>query len=105
MTKKFVLQEANNKIIQGCNNYYGCISIVNYENVSDLMFFVINGPLVEDFNSWPYVKAWLRDHKSAVSAPRGKGRKKQIKKMTIHENNILKSSINNHLIVLLKTVV
>lgn len=47
---------------------------LNIENVSDLMFISINGPSVVDFNPLPYVKIWLKDHRSAVSAPRGKER-------------------------------
>ncbi|XP_050443891.1 uncharacterized protein LOC126847627 [Adelges cooleyi] len=42
------------------------------ENVSDLMFIFINGPPIADFNPRPYVKVWLREHRSAVSALRGK---------------------------------
>jgi len=45
------------------------------KNVSDLIFISINGPPVEDFSPQPYVRVWLRDHRSAVSAPRGKERK------------------------------
>lgn len=48
------------------------------ENVSDLMFISINGPPVEDFNPRPYVKIWLRNHRSAESAARGKEQKKNI---------------------------
>lgn len=48
---------------------------LNIENVSDLMFISINGPSVADFNPRPYVNIWLKDHRSAVSAPRGKERK------------------------------
>ncbi|KAL4104267.1 hypothetical protein QTP88_019576 [Uroleucon formosanum] len=48
---------------------------LNIENVSDLMFISINGPSVADFNPRPYIKIWLRDHRSAVSTPRGKERK------------------------------
>lgn len=44
------------------------------ENVSDLMFISINGPSVENFNPQPYVKVWLREHRSAESASRGKKR-------------------------------
>ena len=46
------------------------------ENVSDLIFISINDPPVEEFNPQPYVKIWLRDHRSANSAPRGKEKKK-----------------------------
>jgi hypothetical protein len=47
---------------------------LNIENVSDLMFISTNGPSVADFNPRPFVKIWLKDHRSAVSAPRGKKR-------------------------------
>lgn len=50
------------------------------ENVSDLMFISINGSPVEDFNPRPYVKIWLRNHRSADSAPRGKEQKKTLTK-------------------------
>jgi hypothetical protein len=38
------------------------------------MFISTNGPLVADFNPRPYVKIWLKNHRSAVLAPRGKER-------------------------------
>jgi len=39
------------------------------------MFVSINGPPVEDFGPRTYVKVWLQDRRSAVSAPRDKQRK------------------------------
>jgi hypothetical protein len=56
------------------------------KNVSDLMFISINGPPVEDFNPRPYVKIWLRNHRSADSVPRGKEQKKK----TIDEEDELR---------------
>jgi len=49
---------------------------LNIENLSDLVFISINGPSVANLNPRPYVKIWLKDHRSAVSAPRGKERQK-----------------------------
>jgi len=45
------------------------------ENISDLMFISINGPLVEDYSPQQYVKVCLQDHWSVVSAPCGVERK------------------------------
>ncbi|XP_025411912.1 uncharacterized protein LOC112684554 [Sipha flava] len=47
---------------------------LNIENVSDLIFISTNGPSVADFNPRPYVKIWLKDHRSAVTALRDKER-------------------------------
>ncbi|XP_060871359.1 E3 SUMO-protein ligase KIAA1586-like [Metopolophium dirhodum] len=63
---------------------------LNIENVSDLMFISINGPSVADFNPRPYIKIWLRDHRSAVSTPRGKERKE-----IDDENKMQKLFFNN----------
>jgi hypothetical protein len=49
------------------------------------MCLCVYGPPVEDFNLQPYVKIWLRNHRSADSAPRGKEQKK-----TINEEDELK---------------
>jgi len=38
------------------------------------MLISINGPSIADFNPRSYVKIWLKDHRSAVSAPQGKER-------------------------------
>ncbi|XP_060842821.1 E3 SUMO-protein ligase KIAA1586-like [Rhopalosiphum padi] len=63
---------------------------LNIENVSDLMFISINGPSIADFNPRPYIKIWLRDHRSAVSTPRGKERKE-----IDDENKMQKLFFNN----------
>ncbi|KAL4122948.1 hypothetical protein QTP88_015189 [Uroleucon formosanum] len=63
---------------------------LNIENVSGLMFISINGPSVADFNPRPYIKIWLRDHRSAVSTPRGKERKE-----IDDENKMQKLFFNN----------
>lgn len=47
-------------------------SSLNIENVPDLMFICINGSSVADFNPQPYVKIWLKDYHSSVSASRDK---------------------------------
>jgi len=39
------------------------------------MLISVNGLSVEDFSPQPYVNVWLRDRRSTVSAPRGKGGK------------------------------
>lgn len=50
------------------------------------MFISINGPPVADINPQLYVKIWLRDHRSAFSAPRGKEQKEinEEDKLQIH---------------------
>lgn len=51
------------------------MTCLNIGNVQDLMFIPINGPSVADFNSRYYVKIWLKDHRLAVSVPRGQEQK------------------------------
>jgi len=55
----------------------GLTTRLTIANVSDLIMFItaIDDPPVEDISPQPHVKAWLRDRRSAVSAPRCKERK------------------------------
>jgi len=52
-------------------------TLLTIENVSDFMFISIDGPPAEEFRPQPYVKVWLRDRSSAVSAPCGKVQKER----------------------------
>jgi hypothetical protein len=56
-------------------DFYSINAFSSFMKVLNLMFISINGPSVADFNPRPYVKIWLKDHRSAVSDLRGKERK------------------------------